>query len=217
MWDLDYKESWALKNWCFWTLVLEKTLESSLDCKEIQPVHPKGNQSWIFFGRTDAEAEAPILWPPDAKNQVIRKDPEAVKGWSRRRGQQRMKLLDVITDSMDMSLNKLQKLVMDTDAWRAAVHGITKSWTWLSNWTDWLIVQTEAEGRDQLISNGWVIMSSYPVYSLWLILSDECLVTDFQSLSVSNSPQEHNSTHTPGVCLHTIKQTPIIPKKGFRQ
>ena len=106
---------------------------------------------------------------------------------------------------------------MGRGAWRAKVHGVTKSWTWLSNWTDWLIVQTEAEGRDQLISNGWVIMSSYPVYSLWLILSDECLVTDFQSLSVSNSPQEHNSTHTPGVCLHTIKQTPIIPKKGFRQ
>ena len=77
MWELDYKESWVLKNWCFWTVVLEKTLESPLDCKEIQPVHPKGNQSWIFIGRTDAEAEALILWPPDAKNWLIGKDPDA--------------------------------------------------------------------------------------------------------------------------------------------
>ena len=81
MWELDHKESWVLKNWCFWTVVLEKTLESSLDCKEIQPVHPKGNQSWIFFGRTDAEAEAPILWPPDVKNWLIGKDPDAGKDW----------------------------------------------------------------------------------------------------------------------------------------
>ena len=81
MWELDYKESWALKNWCFWTVVLEKTLESPLDCKEIQPVHPKGNQSWIFTGRTDAEVETPILWPPDVKNWLLRKDPDAGKGW----------------------------------------------------------------------------------------------------------------------------------------
>ena len=77
MWELDYKESWAWKNWCFCTVVLEKTLESPLDCKEIQPVHPTGNQSWIFIGRTDAEAEAPTLWPPDAKNWLIRKDADA--------------------------------------------------------------------------------------------------------------------------------------------
>ena len=81
MWEVDYKESWALKNWCFWTVVLEKTLESLLDCKEIQPVHPKENQSWIFIGRTDAETEAPVLWPPDAKNWFIGKDPEAGKDW----------------------------------------------------------------------------------------------------------------------------------------
>ena len=81
MWELDYKESWALKNGCFWTVVLEKTLESPLDCKEIQPVHPKGNQSWIFTGRTDVEAETSILWPPDAKSWLVEKDPDAVKEW----------------------------------------------------------------------------------------------------------------------------------------
>ena len=81
MWQLDYKESWALKNWCFWTVLLEKSLGSLLDCKEIQPVNPKGNQSWIFSGRTDAEAEAPILWPPDVKSWLIWEDPDAGKDW----------------------------------------------------------------------------------------------------------------------------------------
>ena len=81
MWKLDYNESWVLKNWCFWTVVLEKTLKGPLDCKEIQPVPPKGNQSWIFIGRTDAEAETPVLWPPDAKNWLIWKDPDAGKDW----------------------------------------------------------------------------------------------------------------------------------------
>ena len=83
MWELDYKESWAMKNWCFWTVVLEKTLESPLDCKEIQPVHPKGDQSWVFIRRTDVEAETPVLWPPDAKNWLIRKYPDAGKDWRR--------------------------------------------------------------------------------------------------------------------------------------
>ena len=81
MWELDYKESWALRNWCFWTMMLEKTLESPLDCKEIQPVHPKGDQSWVFIGRTDVEAETPIFWPPDVKNWLIGKDPDARSGW----------------------------------------------------------------------------------------------------------------------------------------
>ena len=81
MWELDYKESWALKNWCFWTVVVEKTLESPLDCKEIQPVHPKGDQSWVFIGRTDAEAETPILWPPDVESRLIWKDRDAGKDW----------------------------------------------------------------------------------------------------------------------------------------
>ena len=86
IWELDHKESWAPKNWCFWTVVLEKTLESSLDCMEIQPVHPKGNQSWIFIGRTDAEGETPILWPPDAKNWLIGKDRDAWKDWRQEKG-----------------------------------------------------------------------------------------------------------------------------------
>ena len=86
MWELDYKESWAQKNWFFWTVVLEKTLESPLDWKEIQPVHPKGDQSWVFIGRTDAEAETPILWPPDAESWLIGKDPDAGKGWGQEKG-----------------------------------------------------------------------------------------------------------------------------------
>ena len=86
MWEFDYKESWAPKNWCFWTVVLEKTLESPLDCKEIQPVHPKENQSWLFFGRTDAEAETPVLWPPAVKSWLIGKDPDAGKDWGQEKG-----------------------------------------------------------------------------------------------------------------------------------
>ena len=114
MWELDLKEDWALKNWCFQIVMLEKTLVSLLDCREIKPVNPKGNQSWIFTGRTNAEAEAPILWPPDAKNWLIGKDPDTGKDWGQeKQGQWKMRRLDGIAVSMDMNLSKFQDIVKD--------------------------------------------------------------------------------------------------------
>ena len=128
------KKSWVLKNWCLRTAVLDKTLESPLDNKEIKPVNPKENQSWIFIGRTDTVA--PIFWPPDVKSWLIGKGPEAGKDWGQEeKGQQRARCLGGITDSIDMSLSKLWEIV-DREAWSAAVHGITKSWTWLNDRQD---------------------------------------------------------------------------------
>ena len=110
-------------------MVLEKTLERPLDSKEIKPVNPKGNQSWIFIRRTDAEAEAPILWPPNVKSWLIRKDPDAGKDWGQKKGVKEMKWLDSVTDSVDMSLSKLQEKEKDREAWRAVFNGVAKRWT----------------------------------------------------------------------------------------
>ena len=127
MWKLDYKERWALKNWCFWTVVLENSLESPLGSKETKLVNPKRNQFWICTGKTDAEAEAPILRPPDVKRWLIGKTLMLKIEGRRRKGQQRMRWLDGISDSIDRSLSKLRETVKDRETWRAALHGITKS------------------------------------------------------------------------------------------
>ena len=137
MWELDHKEGWALKNWCFWTVVLEKTLESPLECKQIKPVNPKENQPWMFIGRTDAEAEAPILWLPDVENWLIRKDPDAGKDWGQ-------KEKGITEDEMIEWHHRLSACglgwtlgVDDGQGGLAcAVHGVAKSRTWLSDWTE---------------------------------------------------------------------------------
>ena len=137
--ELDYKESWAPKNWCFWTVVLEKTLESPLDCKEIQPVHSK-DQSWVFIGGTDVEAETPVLWPPDAESWLIWKDPDAGKYWKQ---EEKRTTEDEMVgwhhDSVDKSLSRLRELVIDRESWRSAIHGVERVKHYWGNelsWTD---------------------------------------------------------------------------------
>ena len=131
MWELDYRESWVMKNWCFWTVVLEKTLESPLDCKEIQPVHPKGDQSWVFIGRTDVEAETPILCPPDGKSWLIWKD------WGQEeKGTTEDEMVGWHYQLNGYGFGWTWELVMDRAAWHAVVHAIAESQTRMSDWTE---------------------------------------------------------------------------------
>ena len=135
MWELDYEESWESKNWCFWTVVL-KTLESSLDCKEIQPVNPRGNQPWIFIGRNDAEAETPILWPPDGKNWLIGKDSDAGKDW--RQEEKGMTEDEMVGWHHQLNGHEFEQAPgVDEPGKLGVLQSMeSQSWTWLSDWTE---------------------------------------------------------------------------------
>ena len=199
MWDLDHKECWAPKNWCFWTMVLEKTLESPLDCKETQSVHPKGNQSWIFIGRTDAETEAPILWPPDAKNWLTEKGPDTGKDWRQEKGMTEDK---IVGWHHRLNGHEFEQTLGDSDkeAWSAAVHGIAKSQTQLSNWTRTRFLPSleikPMTPRD--FDHFWITQNKQWSEDLWRISSLSLKIKDGSSpLSTVASLRERGSQTAP--------------------
>ena len=170
LWHLDCEERWVLNNWCFWTVVLEKTLESLLDCKEIQPVHSEGDQSWVFIGRTDAEAETPILWPSHAKSWLGKDSDAGRDGGRRKRGRQRMRWLDGITDSTDVSLSELRELVMDREAWCAVIHGVAKSRTRQSDWAELNWTVSRQDLHLARLPFSWFCFSEFLFYYLFIYM-----------------------------------------------
>ena len=201
MWELDYKESWVLKNWCFWTVVLEKTLESPLDCKEIQPVIRKGNQSWIFIGRTDAKLETPILWPHDVKNWLIGKDPDAKKDWRQEKGMTEDEMV-----GWHHQLNGHWVWVNSGSWWWTGKPGMLQSmglqrvghdWATELNWMDMWMDGWMNEWMDRWVE-GWMEPSYFPQ-----------LLT-CSSMVGGRSTQHCRWGHSP----HTLESTPSTKKVG---